>query len=199
MTIKELRELVDAWKQWAITADRSEDGWQADFPEWAALVEAAGDAMSRGITDQSALDLLAECWQASEEGEELVEYTKNRISECWPVLEALAESKLPACRWQVYEAAGAAGSKAEHLLRKGLKDADAYARRRAIFALARLRPHDAPMLAESLMRDPEPYIRQAAIEMVLATEDEAFKTRALRVLASDAVEHVRRAAHSHIG
>jgi hypothetical protein len=44
------------------------------------------------------------------------------------------------------------------------------------------------------MRDTEPHIRQAAIEMVLATDDEAFKAHALRLLAEDVSENVQNAA-----
>lgn len=188
------QELVEAWRAWALTADRSEEGWQSDFPGWSALIEEAARTMFQGTIDPLSLDLLAECWAASEEGEELLECARDRVDDCWPVIEALARSELAACRWQIYEAAASGGPKAEVLLRNGLHDSDMYARRRAVLALARSRPHDARALAESLMINPDPYIRQAAIEMVLASDDEAFKEHALRALAEDVAENVRSAA-----
>lgn len=194
MVRSRLQELVEAWQAWAVTADRTEEGWQSDFPGWAALIEEAARTMCQGNVDALTLNLLAECWAASEEGEELLEHVRDRIDDCWQVVDALARSELPACRWQIYEAAASGGSRAEVLLRNGLHDSDPYARRRAVLALARLRPDDARTLAESLIIDPEPYVRQAAIEMVLVAEDEAFKARALRVLAEDVAEHVRNAA-----
>lgn len=198
MVRSRFQELVEAWRAWALAADRSEEGWQSDFPKWATLIEEAARTMFQGTIDPLSLSLLAECWAASEEGEELLEYARNRIDDCWRVVEKLAGSELPACRWQIYEAAACGGPKAEVLLRNGLQDSDPYARRRAILALARLRPHDARALAESLMIDPDPYIRQAAIEMVLVANDEAFKAHALRVLAEDVAENVRSAARRHM-
>lgn len=44
------------------------------------------------------------------------------------------------------------------------------------------------------MIDREPYIRQAAVEMVLVADDAAFKAYALQVLAEDVSENVRSAA-----
>jgi len=36
--------LFDRWRAWASTTDRSEDGWESDFPEWPDLIAAAGAA-----------------------------------------------------------------------------------------------------------------------------------------------------------
>jgi HEAT repeat protein len=49
---------------------------------------------------------------------------------------------------------------------KGLQDIDSYARRRAILSLARLTPKDARQLADQFLRDEDPYIRQAASELL---------------------------------
>ncbi len=61
-----LGELLEAWNTWSAGADRSEDGWESDFPNWQALMDAARAAMLRG--DPAFLD---ECFTLSEEDEEL--------------------------------------------------------------------------------------------------------------------------------
>jgi hypothetical protein len=198
MATVELRDLVQEWRRWATTANRNEEGWQSDFPQWTALLALARQSMCISQPDEETIRLLEECWVASEEDEDLLEAAKLRPECCWPVLESLAESTFAACRWQVYEAATAAGSRAQQLLRRGLNDPDAYARRRAILALARLKPSDARTLAEALVRDADPYIRQAAIEMILAVDEPTFRSTALAELAQDSAEHVRRAAMSHL-
>jgi HEAT repeat protein len=189
----QLRSRFSEWQEWAATADRTEDGWQSDFPGWDLLIAAAKGAMLHGV-DDATLDIVAECWEASQEGEELLEWARDHIEECWSALERLSCSALSGCRWQVYEAASAAGKKAEPLLRRGLTDPDPYARRRAILALARLRPSGAEELADMLRADADPYIRQASVEMILAAPNEDFRQRALAELARDPVDHVRRAA-----
>lgn len=192
------RVLNEAWRTWAATADRSEEGWQSGFPEWYALIEEAARAMTRQDIDPSELSLLAECWVASEEDEELLERTQCQVDDCWRMMEALAASAPPACRWQLYQLASAGDSRADVFLRHGLRDMDGYARRRAVLALAPRKPHDARILAETFMIDPDPYMRQAAIEMILVSGDEAFKTQALRTLMEDTAENVRSAARHYM-
>lgn len=194
MTEANLERLVAKWQAWAADADHSEDGWQSDFPEWSRLIESAAEVMQRADSDPALLRLVEFCWSISEEGEELLEIARRTISSCWPVVVAMSESPLPACRWQAYEAATAAGVKAEPLVRAGLSDPAPYARRRAVLALARLAPSDAATVASSLLHDPDPYIRQAAIELVSVSDDAAFKKSAFETLSRDDVDHVRAAA-----
>jgi len=198
MASTDFNGLMEEWKRWAKAAERTNEGWQSDFPKWDLLIAAAIEALCGPMPDEDTLRLLAECWAAAEEGEDLLERAKERIDRCFPGVEALAASSLPACRWQIYEAAAAAGPRSERLLRVGLTDSDGYARRRAVLALARVKPRDAQDIARRLMEDRDPYIRQAAIEMVLASEDEAFREMAIRTLASDPVQHVRDAARQHL-
>ncbi len=140
--------------------------------------------------------LLAECWSAAQEDEELLGCASERLLECWPILQALAQSHLPGCRWQVYEAVAGLGAQAEPILRQGLSDPDEYARRRALLSLARIGPRDAQALAESYLKDPDPYMRQAAINMVLASPDVSFQRHALSLLRNDPADHVRSAAEA---
>jgi hypothetical protein len=183
--------LFDRWRAWASRADTSEEGWAAGFPEWDDLIAAAGAVMLAPGADTQQLGRLAELWAASDEDEELCDFAKDHITQCLPALRALSDSSLAACRWQVYEAAASAGALGEHIVRKGLGDADSYAKRRAIVALARLSPGDSRQLAESFMSDEDPYVRQAAIDLIAVCGDHLFRSKALAALQSDPVQHVR--------
>ncbi len=188
----------ETWRKWTITANQNEEGWQTDFPDWSSLIEEAARVMTREVIDPSELSLLVECWIASEEDEELLERLRGQVDDCWKMMETLATLAPPACRWQLYEVASTGNSKAEMFLRNGLNDTDSYARRRAILSLARRNPDDAQKLAETLMIDSDPYIRQAAVEMIIAAKDEAFKMRALRTLMEDNAPNVRNAARHYM-
>ena len=191
-----LTELVAAWRLWSVTADRSEDGWESDFPEWTTLMSAAKLAMTEPDPDRETLPALAACWAAANEDEELREFAADNLESCWTTLEDLAGAEPPDCRWQVYEAVSAAGRRAEPILRRGLSDPDPYARRRALLALARSAPADAQAIAEAFLTDPDPYLRQSAIAMVVVSPDARFRRDALARLAADPVDHVRAAAES---
>lgn len=161
-----LHDLVCQWKSWAQAARKDEDGWQADFPEWDRLIEASIQAMRHGPLPADLLSDVESCWAWSEEDESLADYAREHIDECWPVLLQLIRSPDPSVRWQVYDVLGGAGPRAEALLRAGLDDPDPYSRRRAILALARLRPADAGQIASRFANDDDPYIRLAATALL---------------------------------
>ncbi|MCC6749046.1 MAG: HEAT repeat domain-containing protein [Deltaproteobacteria bacterium] len=194
MNANDLSVLTEEWSQWCVTADRSEPGWESDFPKWHALIGAARLAMTHGDLSIETVTALATCWAASHETEELLSFATENLDDCWPAIQQLSRATSPNCRWQIYAAASGAGSRAESLLRRGLMDEDPYARRRALLSLAAIRPSDAQLLAERYVNDPEPYMRQAAIEMIAASPDETYRRNALDALRGDPVEHVRAAA-----
>lgn len=189
----DLKELFQEWDDWSQTADRSEDGWQSDFPGWNELISLAERRMADEPTPEE-IEIIARCWEISEETEELLDFAKNNTSKCWRTIEALVKEGGASARWQAYVAAAAGGTLAESLLRNALNDPDPYARRRGALALARLKPTDSRHIAETLLIDEDPYLRQAAIDFVLATQDNGFRRLAYEKLANDAVAHVRRAA-----
>lgn len=140
--------------------------------------------------------IVEQCWAISEESEVLADFARQNLSECWGALTYLVRSRDPSVRWQVYDVLGDDGTDAEPLLRVGLNDADLYARRRAVLAMARLRPIDAKQISNDLMVDEDPYIRQAAIEMARAAGDSEHLASIRRHLLNDPVDHVRRAAQT---
>jgi len=193
----DLETLFQRWLVWSQTADRSENGWQSDFPDWQQLMSVAETRMSEP-PDQELAKAISRCWEIAEESEELLDYARQNIEKCWPAVEAVAEHGGPAARWQAYEAAASAGSRAEPLLRAALADPDEYARRRGALALARLKPDDSREIAERLLREKDPYLRQAAIDFVLSSEDSKLRESAREQLTNDETEHVREAARTRL-
>jgi hypothetical protein len=161
-----LHDLACQWKKWAETTAKDDDGWQSDFPAWQQLMQAAIEVLPHGPLDKTMLGDVELCWAISEESEDLADYAREHVDICWPVLLQLIRSDDAIVRWQVYDVLGHAGPRAEALLRAGLDDPDAYGRRRAILALARLHPADASQIATRFANDDDPYIRLAASHLV---------------------------------
>jgi hypothetical protein len=42
-----LKNLLAKWSSWSETADKSENGWQSDFPEWQSLILTAEKLMEQ--------------------------------------------------------------------------------------------------------------------------------------------------------
>ena len=159
-----LAELCRAWQQWATIADSSEDGWESDFPQWQSLMSSAKEYMRDAQLQIPNLPGLELCWQISEESEEMADYARAHYVDCWPVLMELAKSKNPRVRWQAYSVLPAGGIVSERILRQGLNDSDPYCRRRALLALAQLKPRDSAELRARFLQDSDPYIQKAATE-----------------------------------
>jgi HEAT repeat protein len=191
-----LKDHYKNWQKWVTHADKSEAGWQSDYPAWANLMATAISSMTKRPLALDSISYIDQYWAISEETEDLADYAKDHIAACWEILHHLAKSENPDTRWQVYEVLGHAGPKAESLLRVGLSDPDSYCRRRALLSLARLQPDDASQIAEKFVHDSDPYIRLASIEMVRVSEDAELIRRVKRLLLQDAVEFVRKAAIS---
>ncbi len=49
-------------------------------------------------------------------------------------------------------------------------------------------------LAEPLLRDPDPYLRLAALDLIVVSSDKEFRANALQQLARDEEEFVKAAA-----
>lgn len=193
--MKDLTTHYSDWRLWSARADRSENGWESDFAEWAQLMERAAEAMRDAPpNDPELFHAVEACWAISEETEDLLRFAEDHLDECRAWLQRLAKSDQPAVRWQVYEAIIESGEETDEILRAGLDDEDSYARRRAALALARTNPPDAKALTKQLMSRSDAYERQAALEMAASTRDEMFLKSVCEALRRDPVEHVRNAA-----
>jgi HEAT repeat protein len=192
--MKTLNDFCKDWKDWAKTAETSEDGWQSVFPQWEELMEAAKSVMIKSPKDPDILSDIEFCWSISEETEDLADFAKEHIRDCMNILEFLSVSKFKDVRWQVYSVIWIAGSETEGILRRGLNDPDSYCRRRALLSIARLKPSDSKELALKFINDHDPYMRQASIELLHSIKDIAFIKKAKEQLINDETPHVAEAA-----
>ncbi len=167
----DLTALCAAWQRWATSADRSENGWESDFPGWSDLIRRACSIMQDADAQLQYLAEIDLCWQWSEETEDMIACTKHRPDACWPVLIRLAGSDSPKVRWQVYAALPSAGPRCESYLRVGLNDPDAYCRRRALLALIGLDPDDLLELKRRFSADSDPTLRQIAARLPLTRSE----------------------------
>jgi len=189
-----LHELAESWRQWSRDADKEEAGWQTDFPEWSRLLAAAQRAMV-GPFDETALPDLELVWEASEESEEMLEFSANERGTTDHWLPRLVLSSRPAVRWQVYESLRQADKAqwAHTILRDGLRDADNYARRRAVIALEARGVEDIGELSLRLTSDPDPYVRRIAVAMAIKSKSPELLRTVLSQLGDDPEELVRTA------
>jgi HEAT repeat protein len=132
-------------------------------------------------------------WEASEEGEEMLEFSSERLdtTEAW--IRELARSSSADIRWQVYETLrnGVGKPWAEGILRSGLVDADPYARRRASLALAPYKVADVADIVKTLVREHDPYLRQAAVVLAAESSDLTLVQKTRSVLIHDPAQQVR--------
>lgn len=162
---RELHHLVAKWKNWASSSDKSEDGWESDFPNWAELIAAATESMVDCTCDEKYSDIEA-CWSISSETEDLAEFARDNVAECWPVLRKLTESEQPTVRWQAYSVLPLGPKEeAEIFLRRGLLDSDAYCRKRALVAIESLQLPDFQNLCRRLASDCSEDVRDAAFRL----------------------------------
>ena len=192
MMASDIERRYKDWEEWASTADQNDDGWQEDYPTWGLLMDTAIYEMTRQSPKQEDIQYVDKCWAISEEGEHLADYARRHIDRCWDVLRLLTESAYSSTRWQVYDVLSCAGRKAENLLKKGLQDPSDYCKRRALLSLARLNPNDAKEITERFCKHEDPYIRQAAFKMAIASKDTIFIERIRQLLLQDPIWHVRK-------
>jgi hypothetical protein len=168
-----LAVLFQAWSRWARTAPDPQDrgqAWQAEFPDWAALLDAAMAVMISGSADPEALRLLARCWAIDNSDGTLSTYARDHLDECWVAITAIARSPLSDARRQANEVLGAAGQRGEALLRAGINDPIWYCRRAALASLTPLKPPDAIALGSRFFNDVNVHVRRAAYQLAVCAQ-----------------------------
>jgi len=193
-----LEQAVQNWKQWASTADTSENGWETDFPEWPALMELATQTMTAPEASPKELELVAFCWSISDESEELSSAAAEQNDQCMPALDYIARHGNERARWQVFAAIEKITAATKKLLEAGLSDSDLYCRRRAVLSWARLGLPNQKQIIEANIRHQDPYLRQATLDLAESSGDPSILTEVRMTLLRDPVDHVRRAAEQSV-
>jgi HEAT repeat protein len=200
MINKQFKKLLNDWEVWSkkgetqLLKEQIGTGWESSYDKWADLIETAKDAMiQKELLDEELIAALEKIWEISEETEDLVDFTNKNIEKCWNNIQKLILSNNPSVRWQIYSALAYSDEKCEQLLRKGLEDSDLYCKRRAYLALATMSPPDAEELTRLYLHDHDPYMRQASIEMSLASKNPNLIKEVKKALEFDKVAYVREA------
>lgn len=184
------KKLVD-WEDWSLNEDKSEQGWESNYPFWSELMSLAKKLMTEKDVSKDALMNIEQCWSISEEDETLSDYAKQNYDKCFNLLLKLSESKDPKVRWQVYAALENGGEKALKVLKKGLEDNDNYAKRRAIISFSKNNPFDCDDIAGRFAESEDPYIRLAAIELIKTSKNPDFTKEMKQLLSYDPVDFIR--------
>lgn len=98
-TIATLHGLRLDWERWAASADRSEGGWQSDYPAWDALMGAAEAAMLQPALSAEGLADVELGWATSSEAETLADFAREHPDQCWETLQHLSASAHSDVRW----------------------------------------------------------------------------------------------------
>ena len=113
-------------------------------------MQAAIWAMDREAEDGASIE---KCWFFSEESEWLADYVKENPTRYIRLLTKLTQSQYPIIRWQAYSCLEFAGATGIQILEKGINDLDAYVRRRAVLALAKVSSGSVLARIDELCRD----------------------------------------------
>jgi hypothetical protein len=141
----QLRHLLTAFDRWADeSADRRNDGWPTDYPEFNALVETAARVMRDFSTADSISDdelaAIARVWSLSEEPESMADAAASMGPEVLTLLRQLYLVGDVSTRWQVLTVMPQMRELGIDLVQQATHDPDAYVRRRAWQALHDVAP-----------------------------------------------------------
>lgn len=135
-SLSRLRHMLSAFDRWAAeSADRCNDGWPTDYPEFNALVETAARVMRDFSTADSISDdevaAIARVWSLSEEPESMADAAASMGPEVLTLLSQLYLVGDVSTRWQVLTVMPRMQGLGIDLIQRATHDPDAYVRRRA--------------------------------------------------------------------
>lgn len=168
---RRLEELLQQFDPWAASADRSEAGWESDFPQWPELIRDAEMVMAGEHQSEAALSLLGRCWALSEEAETCADWARDHLQDAHvrELVRRLAGHADLDTRWQACDVLGSLevlDDATRAALEKGMTDANAYVRRRAFLSLLRHREADIQPYILRMLADVDSYNRRIAAEEV---------------------------------
>ena len=161
-----LQEKLAEWQDWSLTADRDSDGWEADWPGFWQLMEAATEAMLQTEPNEPLISLIAQCWRISEEDEVLCDFCRDHLDKTRSWLIALSRAEAYETRWQVAAACTARVDFFSEVLTRLAGDPHAYVRRRALLAMRDGGLVEWRSEAERMLSDADGYNRRCAAELI---------------------------------
>ena len=181
-TERQAEELLTKFDQWAASADRSDDGWESDFPQWRELMRQAEQVMTQEHPSDRALSALGRCWALSHEDEVCADWAREHIHDGYvrDTVFRLTASTDPHTRWQAYDALNGLqilDNETQDILEDGTKDENPYVRRRAFLVLFHHPEVDVRLYIERMLMDLDAYNRYVAVTegkrlMGMASQDQ---------------------------
>ena len=184
---RQIEALLTEFDRWAASADRRDDGWESDFPQWRELMAQAGELMAQGHQSEQALFLLSRCWSLSQECEECAYWAREHILDghVRKLVFRLTKSVDPGTRWQAYDVLDSLSvldAETRTVLQRGTKDENPYVRRRALLVfLHHSKPNKAACITQ-MLEDADAYNRYVAVKEGKRSGGEALQKKLLAVL-----------------
>lgn len=156
---RQLEKRLQQFDAWAVSADRSDDGWEGYFPQWMEMMREAEQVMAGEHQGERILSLLGRCWALSEEDETCADWARDHLQDhrVQEMVRRLASDADPNTQWQAYDVLGSLPSLDDGMraaLEAGMANENSYVRRRAFLVLLRhpeidARPYIVQMLADA--------------------------------------------------
>ena len=165
---RHIEALLTEFDRWAASADRQDDGWESDFPQWQELMQQAEQIMAQKQPSEQALFLLSRCWSLSEEDEDCADWAREHIDDrhVRSIIFRLTASPDPNTQWQAYDALNdlqILDGETQDVLEAGTKNASPYVRRRAFLVLFNHSKVDVQPYIEQMLMDADAYNRYVAV------------------------------------
>ena len=159
---RHVEALLTEFDHWASSADRRDDGWESDFPQWRELMQQAEQLMAQEHQNPATLFLLGRCWSLSEEDEVCAYWAREHIREghVRDLVFHLTRSADLEVRWQAYDVLNdlqILDSETQDVLEAGTKDKNPYVRRRAFLVLFNHPEVDVRLYIERMLMDADAY------------------------------------------
>ncbi|MGI4788414.1 MAG: HEAT repeat domain-containing protein [Janthinobacterium lividum] len=187
-----LEELLEEFDLWAASADRSDAGWESDFPQWRELMRQAEQIMAVKTQNEHSLFLLGRCWAISEENETCAYWAREHLEDAYAkhLVQQLTGSTERDTRWQAYDVLSdlpVLDSKTRNILETGIADTDAYVRRRAFSALLRHSEIDTQPYVIQMLTDSDIYNRYVGVKEAIHLGSETLHNQVQAALQDPAV------------
>jgi len=161
-----LKGLIHKWTIWSTNTDRSENGWESNFPQWDKLITLAFEVLKKENLSKDEINELEMAFELSSEDEQLLDFAKEHFILCKTNLSLLAKSLNPEVRWQTYEVFRIGDNDTDKLLINALHtEKSSYPLRRAILSLCDRDIPDKEVLSEVYLNHLDEYVRKAAREL----------------------------------
>ncbi|MEJ8755920.1 HEAT repeat domain-containing protein [Pontibacter sp. H259] len=168
-------ELAKFWEWANMTPDtyneeRGLGDWEAEYPGWEELHKAAAEALEQLNTEfnHDLAQLLVYALAIDNESGTILQQVNEKLENKLRFVKKAINSDQPQARWQAAELLGNTAVEDREKLLVNLinRDKDKYVIRRALMSLDRVNHTKAAEFAKSYVKDPDPFMKLVAKEII---------------------------------